>query len=83
MHFRKFSYHQKLFLQKRYFLLSGVVKNVFYAFAHTSRPPETFSRKDIFDRLEWLKMFFHTFAHTSIPPKTFLSKKIFLTVWSG
>jgi hypothetical protein len=37
------------FFQKRYFLPSGVVKNVFSEF---------FFKKDIFDRLEWLKNVF-------------------------
>jgi hypothetical protein len=54
-----------------------VVKNVFYAFAHTSRPPETFFRKDIFDRQEWLKTCFDAFSHTSRPPETFCQKRYF------
>jgi hypothetical protein len=41
------------FFQKRYSLPSGVVKNVFFAFSHTPRPPKLFSKKDIFERLEW------------------------------
>jgi hypothetical protein len=39
-------------------------------------------KKDIFDRLKWLKTCFDAFAHTSRPPETFFSKEIFLTVWS-
>jgi hypothetical protein len=54
-----------------------VVKNVFYAFAHTSRPPETFFRKDIFDRQEWLKTCFDAFSHTSRTPETFCQKRYF------
>jgi hypothetical protein len=73
------------FFQKRCFLLSGVVKNVFlewfkmffYAFTHTSRPPETFFRKDIFDRQEWLKTCFDAFSHTSRTPETFCQKRYF------
>jgi hypothetical protein len=100
MHLRILPYHQKLF-QKRYFVPSGVVKNVFwcicayfhtirnlyllkwlktcfYAFAHTSRPPETFFKRDVFYRLEWLKTCFDAFAHTSSPPETFFQKRYFL-----
>jgi len=81
------------FFQKRYFLLSGVVKNVFLCicayfpitrnffsekiFAHTSRPTETFFRKDIFDRQECLKTCFDAFSHTSRPPETFCQKRYF------
>ena len=34
-------------------------------------------KKDIFYRLEWLKLCFDAFAHTSIPPETFFKKDIF------
>jgi hypothetical protein len=37
----------KTFFQKRYFLLSGVVKYVFYAFSQTFIPPETFFAEKI------------------------------------
>ena len=36
-----------------------------------------FFKKDIFYRLEWLKLCFDAFAHTSIPPETFFKKDIF------
>jgi hypothetical protein len=49
----------------------------FDAFAHTSRPPETFFKKDIFYRLEWLKTCFDAFARTSRPPETFFQKRYF------
>jgi hypothetical protein len=42
-----------------------VVKNVFDAFAHTSRPAKSFFKKDVFERLEWLKTCFDAFLHTS------------------
>jgi len=45
-----------------------------------------FFKKDIFERLEWLKTCFDAFAHTSRPtetPETFFSKKIFFKAWSG
>jgi hypothetical protein len=43
--------HQKLFFQKRYFLLSGVIKTCSDAFAHTPRPPKSFFQKDVLERL--------------------------------
>jgi hypothetical protein len=84
------------------------LKTCFDAFAHTCRPPETFSKKiflpsgvvkdgflmhfhilpdhqklffkkDILNRLEWLKAFFDGFAHTSRPPETFFQKRYFWT----
>ena len=36
-----------------------------------------FFKKDIFERLEWLKTCFDAFAHTSRPPETFFKKDIF------
>jgi hypothetical protein len=39
-----------------------------------------FVKKDIFDRLEWLKTCFDAISHTSRPPETpetFLQKKYF------
>jgi hypothetical protein len=33
-------------------------------------------KKDIFDRLEWLKTCFDAFAHTPRPPETFFKKDI-------
>ena len=60
------------FFQKRYFWTSGVVKNVFWcicAYFQTTR--NFFSKKDNFERLEWLKTCFDAFAHTSRLPETF------------
>jgi hypothetical protein len=37
-------------------------------------------KKDIFQRLEWLKTCFEAFSHGSRPPG---KKKIFFNVWSG
>jgi hypothetical protein len=53
------------------------LKTCFDAFAHTSRPPETFFQKRYFYRLEWLKTCFDAFAHTSRPPETFFQKRYF------
>jgi hypothetical protein len=53
---------------------------------HFRIPPDhqkLFVKKDIFDRLEWLKTCFDAFAHTSRTPETFFSKEMFFTVWSG
>jgi len=36
-----------------------------------------FFKKDIFERLEWLKTCFDAFAHTSRLPETFFKKDIF------
>jgi hypothetical protein len=43
-----------------------------------------FFKKDIFERLEWLKTCFDAFAHRYFQTtKNFFSYKIFLNVWSG
>jgi hypothetical protein len=34
-------------------------------------------KKDIFERLEWLKTCFDAFSHTSRPPETFFQKRYF------
>jgi hypothetical protein len=78
MHLRILADHQKLFFRKDIFYCLEWLKTCFYAFAHTSRPPETFFRKDIFDRQEWLKICFGAFPHTSRPPETFFLKRYFL-----
>jgi hypothetical protein len=36
-----------------------------------------FFKKDIFERLEWLKTGFDAFAHTPRPPETFFQKIYF------
>jgi hypothetical protein len=36
-----------------------------------------FFKKDIFERLEWLKTCFDAFAQTSRPPETVFQKKFF------
>ena len=55
--------------------MSGVVKNVFNAFAHTSRPPESSPQKIIFLHLEWLKTCFDTFPD----PQNQVLKNFFFT----
>ena len=77
MHFRILPYHQKPFFRKDIFYCLEWLNTFFYAFAHTSIPPETFFRKDIFDRQEWLKTCFDAFSHTSRTPETFCQKRYF------
>jgi hypothetical protein len=48
MHLRKFPDHQKHFLKKDFFDRQEWLKTCFDAFAHTSRPPETFFQKRYF-----------------------------------
>jgi hypothetical protein len=55
------------------------LKTSFDAFAHTSRPPETFFKKDIFDRLARLKTCFDAFSNTSRPPESCPYKRYVLT----
>ena len=71
------------FFRKRYFLPSGVVRNVFCAYL---RPPETFFQKRYFlpagvvkDGFWCIFAYFQTTRNT----RNFFSKKIFLNVWSG
>ena len=67
-----FPSHQNQVLYKQW------LKTCFDAFAHTSRPPETLKKKDIYDSLKWLKTCFDAFSHTSRPPETFVQKRYFL-----
>ncbi len=105
-----FEYFQitRNFFQKRYFCPSGVVKNVFcciFTYSQTTRimslkkifltvwsgwrrvlmhlrilpdHQKLFFKKDIFERLEWLKTCFDAFSHTTRPPETFFQKRYFL-----
>ncbi len=68
------------FYQKRYFWTSEVVKNVFWCiFAYFQTTRNFFSKKDIFERLKWLKTCFGAFWHTSRPPEKCSEKKYFWT----
>jgi hypothetical protein len=67
------------FFQKRYFLLSGVVKNVFWCICILPDHQKLLCKKDIFYWLEWLKTCFDAFAHTPRQPKTFFQKRYFGT----
>ena len=78
MHLRLLPDHQKLFLKKDIIESLEWLKTCFYAFALTSRSPETFKKNDIFDRLEWLKTRFDAFSLTSRSPETFFQKRYFL-----
>ncbi len=65
--------------QKRYFLLSGAITNVFFLRLRILPDNQKlFFKKDIFDRLEWLKNVFGAFSHTCRSPETFFKKRYFL-----
>ena len=67
------------FFQKRYFLLSGAVTNVFwciFANFHTTR--NLFSEKIFLTARSVFKTCFDAFSHTSRPPETFCQKRYFL-----
>jgi hypothetical protein len=67
MHLRMLPDHQKHGLEKDIFYRQEWLKTCFDAFAHASRPPETWSSKRYFQRLEWFKTRFE--AHASRPPE--------------
>ncbi len=67
------------FFQKRYFLPSGVVKDVFWCIFTYFQTTRNLKKKNIFYRLEWLKTCVDAFAHTPRPPETFFQKRYFLT----
>ncbi len=67
------------FFQKIYFWPSGEVKGMYWCIcADFQTTRNFFSKKDIFERFEWLKTCFDAFAHTSRPPETFFQKRYFL-----
>ncbi len=70
LHFRR---SPETFFEKRYFLPSGVVKNVFWCISTYFQ-----TKIDFFWCLEWLGTCFDAFAHTSRPPETFFQKRYFL-----
>ena len=49
----------------------------FDAFAHTSRPPETFFQKRYFLLSGVVKTCFDAFTHAYTPPVTFFQKRYF------
>jgi hypothetical protein len=84
MHLRTFPDHQKHFFKKYFSDRQECLKTCFDAFAHTSRPPETFfQKKNTFYCLKWLKTCFDAFAHTSRTPETFFQKIYFLPSGMG
>ena len=66
------------FFQKKIFftVLSGL-RRVLMHLRILPDHQKLFSKKDIFERLEWLKTCFDAFAHTSRPPETFYQKRYF------
>jgi hypothetical protein len=77
MHLRILREHQKLFLKKYIFYRLEWLKTCFDAFAHTSRPPETFFQKRYFLPSGVVKTCFDAFANAYRPPVTFFRKDIF------
>jgi hypothetical protein len=83
MHFRILLYHQKPFFRKYIFYCLEWLKTFFNAFAHTSRPPETFFQKRYFLLSGVVKNVFWCICAYFQTTRNFLSKKIFFTIWSG
>jgi hypothetical protein len=74
MHFRLLPDHKNHVLKKDIFLTSVVgLKRVLMHFRilpDHQKHLKLFFKKDIFERLEWLKTCFDAFAHTSRPPES-------------
>ena len=80
MRFRILPYHQKLFFRKDISYCLEWLKTCFDAFAHTSRPPETFCQKRYFLPSGVVKIVFLCICAYFQTTRNFLSKKIFLNV---
>ena len=83
MHLRKLSDHQKLFFRKDISYCLEWLKTCFDAFAHTSRPPETFCQKRYILPSGVVKSVFWCICTYFQNTRNFFSKEIFFTVWSG
>jgi len=83
MHFRIPPDHQKLFVKKDIFDRLEWLKTCFDAFAHTSRPPETFCQKRYFLPSGVVKSVFWCICTYFQNTRNFFSKEMFFTVWSG
>ena len=83
MHFRIPPDHQKLFVKIDIFDRLEWLKTCFDAFAHTSRPPETFCQKRYFLPSGVVKSVFWCICTYFQNTRNFFSKEIFFTVWSG
>ena len=82
MHLRILPGHKKLFVNKNIFLRLKWLKTCFDAFAHTSRPPETFFQKRNFWPSGVVKnVFWCIFAYFQTT-RIMSSKKIFFNIWS-
>jgi hypothetical protein len=66
-----------LFFNKDIFYRLEWLKTCFDAFAHASRPPETFCQKRYFLPSGVVKTCFDAFAQASRPPETFFQKRFF------
>ena len=75
MHFRKLPYHQKLFFRKDISYCLEWLQTCFYAFAHTSRLPETFCQKWYFLPSGVVKSVFWCICAYFQTTRNFFSKK--------
>jgi hypothetical protein len=74
---------RNFFFKKDMFCHLEWLKMCFDAFAHTSRPPETFFQKRYFLLSEVVKNVFGCICAYFQTTRNFFPKKIFFTVWSG
>jgi hypothetical protein len=83
MHFHILPDHQKLFFKKDNFYHLKWLKTCFDAFAHTSRPPETFFQKRYFLPSRVVKSVFFCICAFAQTTRNFILKEIFFALWSG
>ena len=83
MHLRILPDHQKPFFKRDIFERLGLLKTCFDAFAHTSRPPETFFEKRYYWKSGVVKNVFLCICAYFQITRSFFSKKIYSTVLSG
>ncbi len=82
--FAYFLTNRIMFLKKIFFKHLECLKTCFDAFAHTSRPPETFFQKSYFLPSGVVKnVFWCIFAYFQTSTRIMSLKKIFFNIWSG
>ena len=81
MHLRILREHQKPFFKKYIFYRLEWLKTCFDAFAHTSRPPETFGQKRYFLPSGVVKSVFWCISTYFQITRNFFSKKVFFKKW--
>jgi hypothetical protein len=77
--FAYFQITKKMFWKKIFLTVWSGKKRVLMHFRILPDHQKLFFKKDIFERLEWLKMCFDAFPHTSRPPKSIVLKRCFWT----